>query len=116
MDIPRRTREQTFARTTTMKVSGGLKVDEVDSGGDGLSPKVWGNVRSKKKSASGLNDLVVLPFRGAILRISTGTGELRKRAMGSKEIAKLMRKVFPPSRSGKYEWKRRTEYEPWWRK
>ena len=45
---------------------------------------------------SGLNDLEVLPFRGAILRMSTGTGELRERAMRSKEIAKLMRKVFPP--------------------
>ena len=80
----------------TLKISGGLKVDEVDSRGDSLSPKVGRNMRSNQKSASGLNDLAVLPFRGAILRMSTGTGELRKRAMGSKEIAKLMRKVFPP--------------------
>ena len=96
MDIQRRTREQTLARTTTLKVSGGLKVDEVDSGGESLSPEVGRNMRSKQKSASGLNDPAVLPFRGAILRMSTGTGELRERAMGSKEIAKLMRKVFPP--------------------
>jgi len=96
MGIPRRTREQTLARTTTLKVSGGLEVDEVDSGGDGLSPKVGRNMRSKEKSASGLNDMAVLPFRGAILRMSTSTGELRERAVRSKEIAKLMRKVFPP--------------------
>ena len=96
MGIPRRTREQILARTTTLKVSGGLKVDEVDSGGDGLSPKVGRNMRSKQKSASGLNDLAVLPFRGAILRMSIRTGELRERAMRSKEIAKLMQKVFPP--------------------
>ena len=95
MGIPRRTREQPLARTT-LKVSGGLKVDEVDSGGDSLSPKVGRNMRSKKKSASSFNDLAVLPFCGAILRMSTGIGEPRERAMRSKEIVKLMRKVFPP--------------------
>ena len=54
------------------------------------------NIRSNQKSASGLNDLAVLPFRGAIMRMSTGTRELRERAMRSKEIVKLMQKVFPP--------------------
>ena len=73
-----------------LKLSGGLKVDEVDSGGDGLSPKVGRNMRGNQKGTSSLNDLAVLPFRGAILRMSTGAGELRKGAMGSKEIVKLM--------------------------
>ena len=74
MDISRRTREQTLARTTTLKISGGLKVNEVNSGGDSFSPnpKVGRNMRSKEKSASGLNDMAVLSFRGAILRMSTG--------------------------------------------
>jgi hypothetical protein len=91
MSIPRRAREQTLARTTTLKKSGGLKVDKVDSRGDSLSPKVWRNMGSKKKSASGLNDMAMLPFRGAILGMSTGTGELRKRAMRSKKVTKLTR-------------------------
>ena len=72
-----------------------MKVDKVDNGGDSLGPKVWGNVRSKKKSTSGLNDMAMLPFRGAILGMSTGTGELRKRTMRSKEIAKLKRDIPP---------------------
>jgi hypothetical protein len=91
MSIPRRAREQTLARTMTLKKSGGLKVDKVDSRGDSLSPKVWRNMGSKKKSASGLNDMAMLPFRGAILGMSTGTGELRKRAMRSKKVTKLTR-------------------------
>ena len=72
MGIPRRTREQTLARTT-LKEGGGLKVDKIDSRGDSLSPEVWRNMGSKKKSASGLNDMAMLPFRGAILGMSTGT-------------------------------------------
>ena len=79
--------EKTLARTTTLKESGGLLVDKVDSSRDSLSPKVWWNMRSKEESASGLNDMTMLPFRGAILGMSTGTGELRKCAMRSKEIA-----------------------------
>ena len=90
MGIPRRTREQILVRTTTLKKSGGLQVDKVDSSRESLSPKVWWNMRSKEESASGLNDMAMLPFRGAILRMSTGTGELRKCAMRSKEIAKSM--------------------------
>ena len=38
MSIPGRTREQTLARTATLKMSAGLKVDEIDSSGDCLSP------------------------------------------------------------------------------
>ena len=90
MSIPRRTREQTLARTTTLKEGGGLKVDKIDSCGDSLSSKMWRNMESNKKSASGLNDMAMLPFRGAILGMSTGTGELRERAMRSKKVAKLM--------------------------
>ena len=77
MRIPRRTREQVLARTMTLKKSGGLQVDKVDRCRDSLSPEVWRNMGSKKKSVSGLNDMAMLPFRGAILRMSTRTGELR---------------------------------------
>ena len=80
MGIPRRTRKQTLARTTTLKE----KVDKIDSGGDNLSSKMWRNVRGKEKSTSSLNDMAMLPFRGSILGMSTGTGELRKCAMRSK--------------------------------
>ena len=90
MGIPRRTRKQTLARTTTLKEGGGLKVDKIDGRGDSLSPKMWRNMGSNKKSASSLNDMAMLPFRGAILGMSTGTGELRKCAMRSKKIAKRM--------------------------
>ena len=78
MGIPRRTREQTLAGTTTLKEGGGLKVDKIDICGDCLSPKVGRNMRSKEKSASGLNNMAMLPFRDAILGMSTRTGELRK--------------------------------------
>ena len=91
MSIPRRMGEQTLTGTTTLKESGGLKIDKIDGRGDSLSPKMWRNMESKKKSASSLNDVAMFPFRGAILRMSTGTGELRERAMGSKKITKLMR-------------------------
>ena len=52
-------------------------------------------MRRDKQGACCLNDVMVPSFRSAILRMSTGIGELRERAMGSKEIAKLIRKVFP---------------------
>ena len=84
MGIPRRTREQTLVRTTTLKESGRLKIDKIDSGGDSLSPKMWRNVRGKEKSTSSLNDMAMLPFRSAILGMNTGAGELRKCTMRSK--------------------------------
>ena len=74
MGMPRRTREQVLARTTTLKISGRLKINEIDSGGDGLNPKVGRNMRDNQKGTSGLIDLAVLPFHGAILRMSTGAG------------------------------------------
>ena len=84
MGIPRRARKQTLARTTTLKENGRLKVDKIDSGGDSLNPKMWRNVRGKEKSTSSLNDMAMLPFRGSIMGMGTGTGELRKCAMRSK--------------------------------
>ena len=76
--------EKTLVRTTTLKESGRLKINKIDSSRDSLSPKIRRNIRGKEKSTSSLNDMAMLPFRSAIPGMSTGTGELRKGTMRSK--------------------------------
>ena len=96
MSIPGKTREKTLAWAETMEKSGRLKVNEVDSGGDSLTPKVRWNIGGNKESADILNNVAVLPFRSAILSTSTRIEELRESTMGGEKSAKLVGEVLPP--------------------
>ena len=74
MSVVGRGAMKTLTRATIMKTRRRLKVDEINSSADSISPEVRGNRRPKKKGTSRLQDMTMLALSNPVLRMSPRTG------------------------------------------
>jgi hypothetical protein len=71
MVIGRRRTEKTLIGSRALKSRGGLSINEKNSRGNSLSPKVWSKISGNEKSTSSLKNMAMLTLSNTILSMST---------------------------------------------